>query len=223
MCGRFTLRTPNRILLETFALESGPDFPIRFNIAPTQAVLAIRWGESHQRELVAMRWGLVPSWAKDVSIGNRMINARSETVAEKPAFRAAWKRRRALILADGFYEWHQVERGKKQPYFIHRRDDQPFAFAGLWEHWSKAEPLLESCTILTTSASDLLHPIHDRSPVVLSPADYDRWLDPEYSDLTSLKELLRPSVDQETFVMQPVSTRVNNPRHDRPDCIEALD
>lgn len=223
MCGRFTLRTPNRILLETFGLESGPDFPIRFNIAPTQAVLAIRWNEPKQRELVAMRWGLVPSWSKDVSIGNRMINARSETVAEKPAFRAAWKRRRALILADGFYEWHPVEKGTKQPYFIHRRDERPFAFAGLWEHWPKVDPPLESCTILTTSASDLLRPIHDRSPVVLSPEDYDRWLDPEYENLSSLKELLEPSVDEETFVMQPVSTRVNNPRHDRPDCIEPLD
>jgi putative SOS response-associated peptidase YedK len=221
MCGRFTLRTPNAVLLETFQLDSAPELSPRYNIAPTQSVPVVRADEHRQRELVGMRWGLVPSWAKDPSIGNRMINARSETVSEKPSFRAAWKRRRCLIVADGFYEWQKVGSGK-QPYFIHRRDDRPFAFAGLWEHWLQAEVSLETCTILTTAASKLLQTIHDRSPVILPPEEYDGWLDPESPDLERLAELLVPSCNEPDFVVEPVSTRVNNSRYDRPDCIEPV-
>lgn len=222
MCGRFTLRTPNAVLLETFHLDSGIDFPLRFNIAPTQTVPVIRWDADQRRELVGMRWGLIPSWAKDPAIGNRMINARSETAAEKPSFRAAWKRRRCLIVADGFYEWRKAGSGK-QPYFIHRRDDRPFAFAGLWEHWSQAGASLETCTILTTAASELLRAIHDRSPVILSPEEYDGWLDPEFPDREHLAGLLIPTCTEPDYVMEPVSTRVNNSRHDGPDCIEPID
>jgi putative SOS response-associated peptidase YedK len=221
MCGRFTLRTPNAVLLETFSLDSAIEFPLRYNIAPTQTVGVIRWDDEGRRELVGMQWGLIPSWAKDPAIGNRMINARSETVAEKPAFRAAWKRRRCLVVADGFYEWQKVGR-QKQPYYIHRRDHRPFALAGLWEHWPGVTPPLETCTILTTTASDLLQPIHDRSPVILSPEDYDAWLDPEFPGRDYLAGLLVPSCDAETYALEPVSTRVNNPRYDQPDCIKPL-
>jgi putative SOS response-associated peptidase YedK len=244
MCGRFTLRAPVSAVAEQFALLDVMPFEPRYNIAPTQPVAVVRQslpspasGEGRQslpspasgeglgvrasspREFVFLRWGLVPSWAKDPAIGNRLINARAETAAEKPAFRAAMRRRRCLIVADGFYEWQRLGKGK-QPYFIHMRDDRPFAFAGLWESWEGADhSALETCTILTTDANDLLRPIHDRMPVIISPDDYTRWLDPAIQQPDQLAVLLTPYRNGE-MIACPVSAYVNSPAHDDPRCIE---
>jgi putative SOS response-associated peptidase YedK len=213
MCGRFLLHAPVDTLQRAFGFAERPNLRPRYNVAPTQTVPVVR--RSHRdgggRELALARWGLIPSWAKDASIGNKLINARAETVAEKPAFRGAFRERRALVPADGFYEWRKREGGgPKQPLLIRRRDGEPFAFAGLWEHWRGPEGEVETCTILTTEANAALAPIHDRMPVILDPASYDRWLDPAQP---RAEELLQPCPDEwlEAF---PVSTRVNNVRND---------
>ena len=192
-----------------------PIFTPRYNIAPTQQVLAIRQ-RGEVREAVELQWGLIPSWADDPKIGNRLINARADTVATKPAFRQAFKRRRCLILADGFYEWQKVGKAK-QPYLIHRPDDQPFAFAGLWERWKGNDLVIESCTIITTEANDTLQPLHDRMPVILDEQDHDRWLDSD----ADAEALLRPAPDEllETY---PVSTQVNKPAQAGPELIERI-
>lgn len=231
MCGRFTLRTPESVLVEQFRVDSIPPLSPRYNIAPTQEVGTVRAPQPAQREFVWMSWGLVPRWAKDPSIASQMINARAETAAEKPAFRDAFRRRRCLIIADGFYEWKKTSGRIKQPYYIRMKDDRPFAFAGLWERWgggatsdagndARHEPRqLESCTILTTHANDLLADLHDRMPVILGPADYDRWLDAGTTDPEALKYLLEPYPSDE-LIAEPVSTRVNNVKHDDADCIK---
>lgn len=224
MCGRFTLRAPASVVAEHFAVFEMPPFAPRFNIAPSQPVAVVRLAPERaqpQRELVWLRWGLVPSWAKDPAVGNRMINARAETAAEKPAYRAAWRRRRCLVAADGFYEWQG--RGKrKQPYFFHMRDDGPFAFAGLWESWEGPQHShLESCTLLTTESNDLVRPIHDRMPVILAPDDYAQWLDVSIREPESLLPLLRPYSSEE-MAAHEVRTLVNNPRNDDPMCIEPV-
>ncbi len=223
MCGRFSLRARNAALLaEYFDIVDLPPLKPRYNIAPSQpvAVVRLKTGQSNpQRELVFMRWGLIPSWAKDPKIGNRMINARAESLGEKPAFRRALERRRCLIAADGFYEWQAAGRSK-QPYFIHFRDGRPFAFAGLWEHWEGPDnSVIESCTIITTAASELLRPMHDRMPVILPPETYAAWLDTAPQKTEELALLLVPfsSGEMEAY---PVSTLVNNPVHDEPECVE---
>jgi putative SOS response-associated peptidase YedK len=235
MCGRFTLRAPASVVAELFALLEVPPFTPRFNIAPSQPVPVVRLKPEQpqpQRELVWLRWGLIPSWAKDQTAvggygirtyppprGNRMINARSETVAEKPAYRAALKRRRCLVAADGFYEWQRTGQGK-QPYFIRMRDDRPFAFAGLWEAWEGPDhSQVESCTLLTTEPNELLRPIHNRMPVILPAEDYQPWLDREVQDSKQLAPLLRP-YPSEAMRADPVGKFVNNPAHDAPECIE---
>jgi len=204
MCGRFTLRTPLSVLIEQFELPAESQrllFDPRYNIAPTQEVLAIRQRrESARRELVPMRWGLVPAWSKAPTSGRPLINARADTLANKPTFRTAYRRRRCLIPADGFYEWHKVG-SRKQPYLIHQRDNRPFAFAGLWEHWEKG-PIIESCTIITTDANAALRELHDRMPVVISPGDYERWLDPAIDDPAELQHLLAPC-GEDVFCAQP--------------------
>jgi len=217
------------VVAEQFALFELPPFAPRFNIAPSQPVAVVRLAPGRNgpdaaepgRELVWLRWGLVPSWAKDPAVGNRMINARAETAAEKPAFRAAMKRRRCLVAADGFYEWQsRGSRRRKQPYFIHRRDDRPFAFAGLWESWEGADhSYLETCTLLTTEANDLMRPIHDRMPVILAPESYEPWLHVSHPDPRALAPLLRPS-PSEPFEAVPVGTYVNRPGNEGPKCIE---
>jgi putative SOS response-associated peptidase YedK len=179
----------------------------------------VRQKDGGGRELALVRWGLIPAWAKEASIGGRLINARSETVAEKPAFRSAFRKRRCLVPADGFYEWRKREGGgPKQPMLVRRRDGAPFAFAGLWEHWRGPEGEVQTCTILTTEANAVLAPIHDRMPVILDPAAYDRWLDPARP---GAEELLRPCSDGwlEAF---PVSTRVNNVRNDVAELIAPM-
>ncbi len=225
MCGRFTLRTPASAVVDHFAVEGEvPPLTPRYNIAPTQAVAVVRIddrGGQPRRELAALRWGLIPHWAKDTSIGNRMINARAETVAGKPAYRAALRRRRCLLPADGFYEWRRTG-GRKQPYFIGLDGDGLFAFAGLWESWEGPDHShIESCTVLTTEANELVRPIHDRMPVILPPANYRLWLDPAEQDPATLLPLLGPfPADQ--MKACPVGTLVNSPANDRPECIAPL-
>lgn len=224
MCGRFTLRAPASVVAAQFGLFEMPPFAPRFNIAPTQPVAVVRCaaGElASQRELTWLRWGLIPSWAKDPAIGNRMINARAETVSEKPAYRTAFRRRRCLVVADGFYEW-QRSGGRKQPFFIRMRDDRPFAFAGLWESWQgRKEGPVESCTLLTTAPNELLEPIHNRMPVILGSGDYQQWLDSAVQEPEPLELLLRP-FPAGGMVADPVNTYVNSPSRDDPRCIDPL-
>ena len=226
MCGRFTLRTPATKLAELFDLPAEPVLAPRYNIAPTQPVGIVRVQPAHlAREWALVRWGLIPSWSKDPSIGSRMINARGETAAEKPAFRAAFKRRRCLVPADGFYEWQQRS-GGKQPYFVTLADDEPFAIAGLWEYWEGADGSgLETCTLLTTEPNELMASLHNRMPVIVDPADYTDWLgtgqDATPAELSRLHHLLRP-YPAASMRASPVSTQVNNPRHEGPDCITLL-
>ena len=176
-----------------------------------------------EREMAALRWGLIPSWAKDPSIGNRMINAGGETAATKPAFREAFKRRRCLVAADGYYEWQKVGR-RKQPFYIHRRDGQPFAFAGLWERWSgddarQAAAPLQTCTIITATTSELMRPIHGRMPAIVAPADYQRWLDPDPDSQQPIETRIAP-FESDLMVADPVDTYVNNPKNDGPRCVK---
>ncbi len=224
MCGRFTLRASASVVAEHFAIFELPPFAPRFNIAPSQPVAVVRLapgGGEPTRELVWPRWGLIPSWAKDPAIGNRMINARAETVAEKPAFRGAFRRRRCLLPADGFYEWQGRGRGK-QPYFIRLRDEGLFGFAGLWEHWEGPDhSAVESCTLLTTEPNDLIRQIHDRMPVILSPEDYACWLDPSVEEAGQLLSLLR-SFPSDAMTAHPVDTLVNSPANDDPQCVEPV-
>lgn len=217
MCGRYTLATPVNNLVEHFEIDEYPSsITSSYNIAPTQEVAAVI-AEVEKRKLEMLRWGLVPAWADDPSIGNRMINARAETVAEKPSFRKAFKQRRCLVLSDGFYEWQRTSDGK-QPYYIHLKDGSPFAFAGLWESWRDGEEI-RSCTIITTDANELVGEIHKRMPVILPPEDYDMWLDPDFEEKEALTSLLRP-YPSEVMEAYPVSRRVNSPSNNAPDCIE---
>ena len=219
MCGRYTLAAPVNELVEQFDIDEYPSsITTSYNIAPTQEVAAVI-AEDEKRKLEMLRWGLVPAWADDPSIGNRMINARSETVAEKPSFRKAFKDRRCLILSDGFYEWRRTPDGK-QPYYIHMKDGSPFAFAGLWESWRDAQEI-RSCTIITTEANELVGDIHNRMPVILAPEDYSLWLDPDFKEREALTSLLRP-YPNDAMEAYPVSRRVNSPSNNVPDCIERV-
>jgi putative SOS response-associated peptidase YedK len=221
MCGRFTLRTPATDLVEVFELLREPELSPRYNIAPTTRVAVVRQ-VGKARELSLMRWGLVPSWSKDPKSGPPLINARAETIATKRAFRSAFKRRRCLIPADGFYEWQKTDARNKIPHYIRMAKDRPFGFAGLWETWHGADASeLESCTIITTEANDVLRPLHDRMPVILPDEEYATWLDPKNEDVPALEELLRPYLAAETSAF-PISTLVNSPRNDSPECIAAM-
>lgn len=214
------MATPGQTVAEAFQLSSAPDLKPRYNIAPTQPVAVVRAGQG-DRELAMLHWGLIPSWSKDAEIGARMINARGETVAEKPSFRAAFRARRCLILADGFFEWRR-NGDRKQPYYIAMRDRRPFAFAGLWERWAPAGGApVESCTIVTTTPNEVLAPIHDRMPVILPPALHAAWLDPALKENERLQPMLQP-LDASLMIAYPVSPRVNSPRNDDRDCIAPL-
>lgn len=212
---------------ELFGFENLPNLPPRFNVAPTQPVAIVRQPESGSRELASLRWGLIPHWAKDASMASKMINARAETVDDKPVFREAFARRRCLVPVDGFYEW-RMEDGKKQPFRIGMKGGDLFAFAGLYEgweatedaaNWSKGE-LIETFTIITTTANEKLQPIHARMPVILPPDDYEKWLSPA-NDSASLKQMLRP-YPAEPMAFYRVGMAVNNVRNDGPDVIEPL-
>jgi putative SOS response-associated peptidase YedK len=217
MCGRYTLRTPVDSLVGTFEIEEYPSsITPNYNVAPTQEVAAVV-EDDDKRKLEMFHWGLIPSWAKDPAIGNKMINARAETVSEKPSFRSAFKKRRCLILADGFYEWKKTDDGK-QPYHVKMEDGSPFAFAGLWETW-KDGPEIRSCTIITTEANDLMNEIHHRMPVILPPEDYDMWLDPDFEEKEALTSLLKP-YPADAMEAYPVSKRVNKPSNNEPSVVE---
>jgi putative SOS response-associated peptidase YedK len=219
MCGRYAFFSPAEAVKRTFALDLLPVQTPRYNIAPTQSVPAVRVAEEGRRTLVMLHWGLVPHWAKERAIGNRMINARCETLAEKPAYRDAFRRRRCLVLADGWYEW-QPAPGGKQPWFVRLRDPRPIAFAGLWERWKDpAGELLESCTIVTTDASESIKKIHDRMPVVLPEQSWDRWMDPAYSDTDALSKTLGP-YDPNALKAWTVSRQVNAPKNEGAKLIE---
>lgn len=222
MCGRYTQTASSDVVARDCGLSPLPFLTPRYNIAPSQSVAAIRIEPgSMTRHLVLLRWGLIPSWAKDPKIGHQCINAKAETVAEKPSFRSAFKKRRCLVVATGFYEW-QVQGRRKQPMWIGLRSKLPFAFAGLWEHWqpTEGEPL-ETCTIITTEPNELMAPIHNRMPVILPSKAYEQWLDPEFQQIEPLKAFLRP-YSSEDLIAYPVSTLVNNPRHDVPQCLEPI-
>lgn len=221
MCGRFTLIASADVVAEHYGLAELPLLAPRYNIAPTQPVAAVRLDrDGAEREFTHFQWGLIPSWSKDPSIGSRMINARSETAAEKPSFRAAFKRRRCLIPASGFYEWQKVD-GGKQPMYIRPAEGDLLSFAGLWEFWAGPDGSeLETCTILTTSPNDYMEPIHNRMPVILEPDDYGMWLDPD-TPPDQLMHLMRPAA-LGLLEAYPVSTAVNRPTNDSPDCIKPV-
>jgi putative SOS response-associated peptidase YedK len=216
MCGRYALHTHPDIIALQFGVSEAPQMKPRFNIAPTQEapVVRVRVGPEHKRELALLRWGLIPSWSKDASISARMIIARAETVAEKPSFRNAFRRRRCLVPTDGYYEW-KVEAGRKQPYFLRLASGEPFAMAGLWEQWRSPEgKLIETYAIVTTVAAGTARQIHDRMPVILAQPEYEAWLcsaEPE--------GLLRPWAGA-AFSVRRVSSRVNSPRFDDPQCLD---
>lgn len=216
MCGRFSLATLPGTLATHFGIPQVPPLAPRYNIAPSQPVAVIRQGEA-ERECVLLRWGLVPAWSKEPDTKYSTINARAETVADKPAYRAAFRRRRCLIPATGFYEWQARESGKV-PHFIHLQDGGLFAFAGLWERWEGDGTVLESCTIIVTGANRTMAPIHARMPAIIAPEQYATWLDPDHADRARLLGLLAPwhGTPLEAW---PVSRLVNNPRNESPDCM----
>ncbi|MBX2797064.1 MAG: SOS response-associated peptidase [Myxococcales bacterium] len=221
MCGRFALTAPASDIAEIFQVDVLPDILPRYNVAPTTQVACVVEEDDGQRSMQTFRWGLIPRWAKDKKIAYRTINARSETVASKPAFRAAFKRRRLLILADGFYEWHRVGTGKAQkktPHLIQLADGRPFAMAGLWETWvdPETEEELRSCTIVTTEGNDLMKPIHDRMPVILPADRWDLWLDRSVDDKSVLQELLVP-YPADDMKERRVSKSVGNVRNKGPE------
>jgi len=221
MCGRFTLQIPPELLAEIFGLIEMPILPARYNIAPSQKVAVIRQNGDGQDRLDMLHWGLIPSWAKDSSIGKQMINARCETAAEKPAFRHAIRYRRCLVPSSGYFEWLQEGKAMK-PLYVHLKDGSPMVFAGLWESWKSPEGEgIESCTILTTSSNKLIESLHDRMPVILHPQEYDIWLDREMTDPEKLKPLYK-SYPAERMEMYPVSPQVNSPKIDSPDLIKPM-
>jgi putative SOS response-associated peptidase YedK len=217
MCGRFTQTRPGRDVAEALGLDEAPALEPRYNIAPTQQVFAVRQEGAGPRQGVLLRWGLVPSWAHDLSIGSRLLNARADSLREKPAFRTAFARRRCLIAADGFYEWQTIAK-KKQPIHFRFADGRVFAIAGLWERWTGPDGVVESCTVLTTEANDLVRPLHDRMPVILDPALFADWLNPDNTDTQTLQSWLTP-YDPVAMAAVPASTLVNNPRNEGPACL----
>ncbi len=219
MCGRFTLTLDPADVKDEFGNIKFPEkFAARYNIAPTQPVLAVPNDGREAADFFV--WGLIPSWAKDPAIGSRLINARSETLSEKPAFRGGFKYKRCLILADGFFEWKSQPGTKtKVPHFIRLKDHKPFAFAGLWDEWHAPDgSTVRSCTIITTSPNKLMAGIHNRMPVILKSADYAEWLDAAPRTADSLNHLLAP-YPAELMEAFPVSTLVNSPANDRAECV----
>jgi len=221
MCGRFAQITPTGDLIKIFEVTNSLPLQPRFNIAPTEGVAVIR-ASDHHRQLAILRWGLIPRWANDLSIGYKTFNARSETAHIKPSFKAALKARRCLIPASGFYEWDKI--GKfKQPYYISRNDGCPMALAGLWDQWvdRQSGEIIESCTILTTSANRTVGRIHDRMPVILEPNDYGLWLDHKVQRIEEFSDLFSPAADN-ILGLAPVSTYVNKAGHEGPQCVAPL-
>ena len=225
MCGRFVQSIPIETLQQNFNIRTiDSDIIPNYNVAPTQEILTIVKYDN-ENKLEKFHWGLVPFWAKDISIGSRMINARAETVSQKPSFRNAFKKRRCLIPADGFYEW-KGEKGHKQPYYVSTPSDKPFAFAGLWESWtnkeSDEESVYKSCTIITTAASDSIREIHHRMPVILDPKSHDKWLNIAIQDSKELQLIIIDDIIHD-MKYYPVSKLVNSVKNNAPNCIKPID
>lgn len=216
MCGRFAFYSPSEATAALFGVTGAAELKPRYNIAPSQDIAAVRNGEDGDREFALLRWGLIPFWAKDPSIGNRMINARAETVAEKPAYRAAYRRRRCIVLADGFYEWRR-EGSAKTPYLIGLASGEPFGLAGLWENWTDKETgeHVQSATLITTSANEFMEPLHHRMPMVLQRDRADDWLGGDETMIETASE------DTPPLTAWPVDRRVNNARNEGAELIEA--
>lgn len=221
MCGRYALKTPVPEIARIINAENRTDFRPSYNVAPTRVAPVCRLSSDSARELVPMRWGLVPHWAKSVDDRYRMINARAETIAGKPAFRTPFRHRRCLVPVDGYYEWKALG-NRKQPYFIHMRDESPFFLAGLWDRWEMGDDgPLESFTIVTTEAGEVSAEVHDRMPVILDPEHHGQWLDTEMTSVAELEPLLGPYGSQ-GLALRPVSTYVNGPENNGPRCIEPV-
>jgi putative SOS response-associated peptidase YedK len=232
MCGRFVQASSPELLVERFGVDelAAPAHERSYNVAPRANVYAVRdrnEDDRRRRYLSELRWGLIPSWAKDPKVGDRMINARAESLADKPAYERAFRRHRCLVPAEGFYEW-QRRRSRKQPMFIHRRDGEPMAFAGLWAAWrdpngdDQQDDWLRSCAIVTTNANDIVAPLHDRMPVVLEERDWDRWLDPNADDVHELAQLLTAAAN-DVLAAYPVATAVNSADNDGPELVERVE
>ena len=220
MCGRFYLDAPDELVLTYFGLDGGIHLEPHYNITPSQDIAIVRSGVQG-RELTFARWGLVPGWSQEEKTRYSMINARSDTVADKPAYRQAFRQRRCLIPASGFYEWRKMPHGK-QPYRIGMDDNGVMALAGLWEHWEGKGRSLDSCTIIVTDSNDLIRTIHERMPVILDPDDFDRWLDPDTADIVAMQAMLKPHASDAMSVW-PVSQRVNSPSNDDQACMQAIE
>ena len=219
MCGRYTLLASPEDLALHFGLADIPSVVPRFNIAPTQPVLAFGLSRDGRAAAATFRWGIVPPWATDPKPGP--INARAETVASKPTFAEAFRKRRCLIPADGFYEWEQLPNRRKRPWHFRLREGGPFAFAGIWEAWRpQSGPPLLTCALLTTAANDVVRPVHHRMPLILPPSDYGTWIDRGNEDAGRLAGLLRP-FPAEAMEAYPVGPTVNDPRNDGPGCLAA--
>ncbi|HHZ83960.1 MAG TPA: SOS response-associated peptidase [Nitrospirales bacterium] len=222
MCGRYTLTTSSHLIETLFSVESTQELKPRYNIAPTQQIPLVRIAAGGVKELVELRWGLIPGWSRERKADHGIINARAETVRIKPSFRGPFRSRRCLVPADGYYEWQSTD-GGKQPHYIRMKDGAPFALAGLWDLWvgKGGSTAIESCTIITTVPNQMLSPIHARMPVIIGPENYGQWLDHETSDVESLQILLRPFLE-DAMEAYPVSQVVNNPRNDTEECLVPL-
>ena len=219
MCGRFSLTASGETIAQQFDLAEVPDIPKHYNIAPTQTVATIV--VDNKRKYQTMRWGLIPHWAKDSKISSRLINARVETVTEKPSFRNLIKQKRCLVIADGYYEW-QSQKGRKQPYYFQIDKHQPFAFAGLWDTWRSPDGEIMSCTLLTTDASAEVSPVHHRMPVIVPPQAYSQWLDPSITAPEAVLPLLNSDIYQ-SLSSYRVSPVVNNPTNDSAECVQPVE
>jgi len=224
MCGRFTLTATVDQLIDRFDVEfflEQEEYLPSYNVAPSQSVLAVIQNGSHKR-MGFLRWGLIPPWAKDMSIGYKMINARAETLSEKPSFRNAYKKKRCLIVADSFYEWKRIDNKTKPPMRIKLRSDELFAMAGLWESWKSPEgKTIYSCSVITTQPNELVQDIHDRMPVILKPEDEKKWLDPSISDTSKLQPLLKP-LEPSLMEAYEVSPLVNSPKNNSIQLIQKI-
>ena len=220
MCGRFYLDAPDELVLSYFGLDEGIHLQPRYNIAPSQDVAIVR-AAAQARELAYLRWGLVPAWSREEKTRYSMINARADTIADKPSYREPFRKRRCLVPASGFYEWRKMSHGK-QPYRIGRTDNGIMALAGLWEHWEGEGKSVDSCSIIVTEANDCIRPVHDRMPVILDPDQFDAWLNPDNGDAETLKAMLQP-YPGEAMSYWPVDTMVNSPANDDPRNIQPVD
>ena len=221
MCGRFALFSEAEAIQNEFSLMHAPELEPRYNIAPGSEILAVTIHGNHQFDAQFFRWGLIPSWAKDEKLAFSLLNARSETIDKKPAFKRAFHSRRCLVVADGYYEWYR-ENGVKQPYYFKRKDKRCFAIAGIWEYWRHPSgEMIHSCSLVTTAANDLMRSVHERMPAIIPPREYATWLDIESYDPVELKSLLLPD-SSNLFEMYPVSTKMNNARYQDSDAVELI-